>query len=77
MAPNVLSAVKMENTIMVGNVNHVTAPVQHVQVSDWHLRCFPFLPNFSSDFIFSLLLRSSYNIMCLLTYNFLILLIVL
>lgn len=32
MAPDVLSAVKKENTIMAENVNHATAPVQHVQV---------------------------------------------
>lgn len=32
MAPDVLSAVKKENTIMAENVNHATVPVQCVQV---------------------------------------------
>jgi len=52
MALNVLSAVKKENTIMVENVNHVTVPVPHVQVSHWQLSAlFSFLYDFSSDFI--------------------------
>lgn len=32
MAPDVLSAVKKENTIMAENVNHATVLVQRVQV---------------------------------------------
>jgi len=32
MVPNVLLAVKNENTVVVGNMNHASIPVRHLQI---------------------------------------------